>query len=70
MTFSNVLYNTDKDRIMLGTFSEANKNRKRRKITFDEDIDDVARAKHAEAIGVDEIYPIICDDGMLGIDEI
>ena len=65
MEFNNVLYNTEHDRLILGTSSSSNQMRKRRKLTFHHDIDDVARSNRSKAIGVDEIYPVICDDGLI-----
>lgn len=70
MEFNNVLYNTDTDRLILGTASEENRNRKRQKLVFDDDIDDVARMKRSEAIGCGQIYPVICEDGLLSIKDL
>lgn len=67
MEFNNVLFNTRQDRVILGTSDEGNRNRKRQKIVFDDDIDDVARRTRSRAIGVEEIFPVTCSDGLLSV---
>ena len=67
MEFNNVLFNTVKDRTILGTSDENNRNRKRKKIVFEDDIDVVAFQNRAKEIGVEEIFPVLCDEGELTI---
>jgi histone H3/H4 len=67
MEFNNVLFNTQQDRMILGTDQEENANRKRRKTVFTEDIDDVARQRRSKNIACGDIYPVMCTDGVISI---
>ena len=65
LQFNNVLYNTAISRRILGTASENNDNRKRRRIEFSIDVDDHARIKRATLMGVEAIAPVVCSEGSL-----
>ena len=67
MEFNNVLFNTRKDRLILGTEGEENSMRKRQKTVFEDDIDDVARARRCKTVAAREIHPVMCTEGVISI---
>ena len=68
MEFNNVLYNTQQDRLILGTADEDNGMRKRQKTVFMDDIDNVARQRRMEAIAAETpIMPLNCEDGVISL---